>query len=306
MLAVSILLLVGQTTEAPRLTYDAPPSCPSEATFRSAVASRAPGVALDAPSPQSLRIEIVTSSAAYAGRLVVEENNETFAPRQVSGADCAEVSSALALIAALVLRAPPEAPPPPRAEALVIERAVVSGPRTPVDRRRPRRWGIAMGLAASAGLLPGVAWSLPVEVAFGGIDDGEHAPVVRAGLRWGRTTTDDGRADFTQLGLSAEVCPYVFSRPRFRLEPCVFAEGGMLSGSSNGLVAPTDRSRPYAALGGRLRGQWFVAPLVFVEAAVHLEGALVRDTFAARPNTTLHRVSGVVGGLQSGVGVIFW
>lgn len=308
-LAIVVLALVGQTTEVERLRYRAPDDCPDAQVFVAAVRQRAPNVALDEPSPQTLHVEVRTSSAgAYLGTLVVREGTHAFAPRRVSGVDCTEVTSALALIAALVLRTPPRAPAPPP------ESAPPFGNVQPVLRMRPSRvtpreasrWAVAVGLAGDAGLLPGLAWSAPIEVAYGAVDRSVEGPVVRAALRWGRRSTADDLARFTAVGLGIEVCPWSYASGAWKLEPCGAATVGALFAAGAGLAAAQDVGRGFASVGARARGQWFLSPWVFVEAALRVEVVLVRDRFAARPDTTLHRASAVSGALQSGVGVIFW
>ncbi len=309
MLVLVVLALVGQTTEVERLRYRAPDDCPDAQVFVDAVRRRAPNGSLDQPSTQTLHVEVRTSSVgAYLGTLVVREDGHAFTPRRVSGVDCTEVTSALALITALVLRTPPRAPPPPP------DSSPPFGNVQPVLRMQPSRvtpgessrWAVAVGVAGDAGLLPGLTWSAPIEVAYGTVDRAVEGPVVRAALRWGRGSTGDDFARFTAVGLGLEVCPWSYASGPWKLEPCGAATVGALFASGAGLVAAQEAARGFASVGARARGQWFLSPWVFVEAALRVEAVLVRDRFAARPDTTLHRASPVSGGLQSGVGVIFW
>ncbi len=303
------LLGVGQTTEVPRLIYAAPKTCPDEQSFARAVQRRVPDIPLDAPAPQSLQIEVRTSSTGtFAGELVVREGAHTFKPRRVSGAVCDEVVSALALIASIVLRSPPEAPsPPPNASPPFQDvQPVLRSRAANVTRGEPSRWAVATGLAADAGTLPAIAVSVPIEVAYGAVDRGIAGPVVRAGLRWGRRTTDDDLARFTLVAAALDACPWTFAEGPWKLEPCAHLVVGWLGASGQGLAQATEAARGFAAVGVRGRGAWFLTPWVFIELSAKLELPLVRDRFAARPDQTLHRASAVAGGLQSGVGVIFW
>lgn len=309
MLFVWALLWVGQTTEVPRLSYAAPDPCPTEQAFLGAVQRRVPDVPLDVPAPQTLHVEVQTSSTGtYVGELVVREGAHAFKPRRVSGVRCEEVTSALALIASIVLRSPPERPPPPPdiAPAFGEVQPVLRSRNADVTGGDPSRWAVALGVAADAGALPAVAWSIPIEVAYGAVDRGVAGPIVRAGLRWGRRTTDDELARFTLVALAVDACPWTFAWSALRLEPCAHFAAGWLGASGVGLAQAAEASRGFAAAGLRGRGVWFLTPWVFVEVAAKLEVPLVRDRFAARPDQTLHRASALGAGLQSGVGVIFW
>src|SRR5258708_7584685 len=100
------------------LRYSAQPACPDENAFRARVGERAP-VAFAAGAERSLIVEAFVAEQSY-GRLVLEDRG-TAVTREVTGATCDEVVSALALIAAVLLQGGPgdsgptanTVPPPP-------------------------------------------------------------------------------------------------------------------------------------------------------------------------------------------------
>src|SRR5947199_9480124 len=88
------------------LDYRAPPGCPSWPRFVTEVTLRTPRVRL-AEDRRHLAIgvdvDIADGRTHATGHLVLREPDGSRAVRKVDGADCAEVTSALALVAALAL-----------------------------------------------------------------------------------------------------------------------------------------------------------------------------------------------------------
>ena len=91
-----------------RLSYSAPEGCPAEAAFVAALESR--GAALErAPEARLVEVRIARAASGFAGSLQIGEGSEASGARQVHGGTCAEVSDALAVVAAIALQGGAEA-----------------------------------------------------------------------------------------------------------------------------------------------------------------------------------------------------
>lgn len=306
-LAVLALVLVGQVTDEPaaRVTFVAPDRCGDPDAFFDAIRARMPSARLDAERP-TIEVVVETSSSAYDGRLTVIDDGHVFAPRRVSGADCDEVTSALALITAMILRAPPVPPPKPAGPIHTATAAATLAP-SPADRLRSWRLAVAAGVAVDAGVLPRAAAHVPVAIAAGAVDAGADGIVVRAAFSWGFAGTPDDRADFSMFGLAFDVCPYTFATDTLRFEPCAALDVAALSARGGAVPAARRATRPFAAGGARFRAVWFPYGSTFLSVAGSVRAAFVRDSFAtAAPEVLLHRPDPMAVGLRIGAGVVFW
>jgi hypothetical protein len=107
LLAVSVPAAASAT---PRLAYEAPRGCPSEAEFVAAVAGR--GATFEAREATEGRHLMVVSirrqGDGYAGAFQVRDEADATSKREVHGTSCGEVADALAVVTAIALHA--EAP----------------------------------------------------------------------------------------------------------------------------------------------------------------------------------------------------
>ncbi len=125
-----------------QLEYTAPASCPSQAEFVAQVRSR--GGNFDGPGTKtSLRAIVVSlrrDEREHTGSLQLQGNAAPSEPRVVHAESCAEVADALAVVAAIALGAPDEAPAPqPAASAVpvVTAEAAPAPPATPPAQPPP-------------------------------------------------------------------------------------------------------------------------------------------------------------------------
>jgi hypothetical protein len=126
-------IAVRAYAEAPRgLAYRAPTGCPTEADFLTQVAAR--GGRFRAEDERTFDVSVELRGGNFSGSLRVGESE----PREVSGASCAEVADALAVVTALALQ--PSAAVP--AEPAASPAPVVSPPAPPAPPEPPRREGI--------------------------------------------------------------------------------------------------------------------------------------------------------------------
>ncbi len=93
-----------------RLSYVAPEGCPTEAAFVSAVEAR--GASLERAAEATLfGVRIERGSGGFSGSFQVGEGSEASGARRVHGSTCAEVSDALAVVAAIALEGGSEPSP---------------------------------------------------------------------------------------------------------------------------------------------------------------------------------------------------
>ncbi len=102
-LAAVVWSTVGRADPAPvALRYTATAGCPDEAAFRARLASRL-STPLDAWFGRWMLVDAAADPHRAHGTLVVVDRNGTAARRDVEGATCDEVVSALALMAVVLL-----------------------------------------------------------------------------------------------------------------------------------------------------------------------------------------------------------
>jgi hypothetical protein len=90
------------------LAWEAPPECPSRASFDAAWSLARPELG---PSAAPFRVRLTRTADAYEGALELVSSAQPVAPRRVRGTDCAEVVAALVLVATLLV--PATEPPQP-------------------------------------------------------------------------------------------------------------------------------------------------------------------------------------------------
>lgn len=225
-------------TDKVRVTYEAPPACPDEATFLSEVRARI-GVDWEASSTERARqiaVSVATTAGGSTARLDYVDDGGRPVSRALSGTTCTDVVAAIALVTALAIDArftealassqpaepaAPEAAPAPsgsgaspaepekRAEPVAAS-AVGAAPAQSVTRAGPRTWEV------TAGVLGAIASGTGPAVALGGR--------AFAGLKW------RGGAD-VRLGFDyLTVAPTRIARNDGDVVVATRAIGGRLSG----------------------------------------------------------------------------
>lgn len=285
----------GQERVAVGLRYSGSPSCPSEADFVDEVNARVPrpiawnvgGEGID------MRVSVSADGAQATGTLEVVQPGVEPKRREFRASSCAEVGSALALVAALTLDpnartdvlparapvpaadgpapalvppadvAPPAPPKPPPAPPPVPAARAVTPPRSS-PRASPAAlysaWigpaaGVASGYASEPLVTLGV--TLGVRTARRG-----WSPGVQLTPLWGKTGTTGPTAalgTFTWAMARLEGCPAVVAlAANLSLEPCLAAELGRLSarGADGAVAVPTTRKLLWASFGATLSLQW--------------------------------------------------
>lgn len=219
------------------LTWQAPPSCPTEANVAAQFA-RLLGGASRVPTGKHIDASIVVRNGAAADRWTLELTTTMDGAqgrRSFAGDSCASVSSAAALIMALMidpaaaerLGAPEEAPPPPAPPPP----PTVTAPAAPPP---PAPRELAFVARAFAG---GVFALLPSPAPAAGVALGARYRWIAAevtGLatldhRTTSTAIDAAGGDLQLAALGARACGVIDARAVL-LSPCVGAEVEWLSG----------------------------------------------------------------------------
>lgn len=307
------------------LEYAAPPSCPNASSFASEILARTRRVRFATPNEggPTLVVTIDVTRDAAAGKLVLRALDGAISEREVSGDGCAEVASALALIAALTID--PEATTAPLALVpLRVSRPLQPPPIDPspapppplspisestskqADRAtREPRWRFAIGGAPSLSLgvspratLGGLGFLEVVRLRASGF-----APTLRVGFGYevsGTALIAPGAVDFARATALLDACPVRLVLARFDLSPCVSFEAGALRASASAIVDAKSATRPWAALGATARATFEVTRPLFLDASLGGLFALSRDTFFFAPSTTIYEPA--ILGLRAAVG----
>lgn len=287
-------------SETASLRYEAPPSCPDRDAFVSRVDARGGALTLADDAADTERVFVVRideQEGRFSGEVaIIADGRQTH--RVVETEDCAELVDALALITVLAVD-PVGAVAAP---AAVVEPAVV----TQVPEPRPGRWfAIGVGVAGAVGVAPG---GLPTFPILAELDDRELGR-LRVGARWGRGTSEagDGAATFDWARIQVDGCP---ARATLELHgvglgACAGTQIGALRGRGTQIAGARTASRPWVAptLGGYLRRP--VSERWFAELDAGVAFPLVRDRFYFAPDTTIHRVPGVLVEAAIMLGVSF-
>ena len=316
------------------LEYRAPAGCPSRAQFVALMRERSggdPGTA----HIRALRVEVTRRSenggARFFGRLDIDDLGEK-SLRQIDAPTCKEASAALALIAALALRATPEDAPPADADAA-----------EPIPESRPMIPAVAKTTTGSSSGAPGVEigplgqmgpparrgwWGLGIHLdGFGGVLPQfalgprllVDARLDRSGGGWTpsarlsaiRVTSGvavgDGNGALTWTAGRIDLCPsgIVLGDEATLLWPCALFETGALhEDQPPGGPAYDIGSKLWLAVGGLGRFQAIAFETLMLEMEAGLTVPLERDEFFARTDAAF-TPSPVVAFVSFGVGARF-
>ena len=311
--------------------------CPDEARFVLELTARTSKISVVQSGERRLLRVVIDRHAAPASRVAPARVRGTLtlgaggksATREVVGQSCAEVVSALALVAALAIDPhastkpapdlapkapdpppkapdpppvppfppplpPPDPPPPP----LPVVR-VVPTPRPPLSR-------FALSVAARGGArtgpLPTTAPELGGLVEAAWIRPSMLSPSARVELvgTFGQSTRPASTAGAPSAslgwtGVRVSGCPLRVVRGMLTLSSCGVVDGGLLTAHADGLANAQKDSRVSVALGAGFAGRWTLAGRFFVGADVGLSAPLVRQRFYAAgtgstPGVTLYEL----------------
>jgi hypothetical protein len=309
------------SAEPVRVEYEAPEGCPVEGAFWAAVTARTPKVRRgEASAPaRTFAIRLSTEGDGSTGHLVVRAVDGSTTEREVAGDTCEEVVSALALIAALAvdpnattkpLPLPP-APPPPRAPAPPPPHpAAAVATARPASEAAPlaAQSAASVGGVVAVGAAPAPLFGASLGVAATRPREGWLAPTVRLGIAVASTGTigvSGGAASFGAVTGAVDGCPGGWSVGRWRLEPCLRLEAGVVQAQGEGVVQPRTDTHPWAAAGVVARAEWRFFAGFFADLAAGVTVPLVRTTFFFEPDMTIYRTAPVGAVFSAGLGLRF-
>ena len=312
--------------ETIRLSYGAPPdACPARADFEAELHARTAKASFGSEG-RLFEVVIEAGEAGYVGTLAIREPDASGAERRIEGADCGEVASALALIAALAID--PDARTAPRAElellpvpsAETVEPAPApsaapapaSAPVTAPTPPRPSletdaaRWGLGIGLgaAALAGPAPKVLFAFGPEAELRR-QSGESVRSLGLSIHAGQTGTlgpSDARARFRLLTASVSLCP-LGAEARLRWRACAVTEAGALRVEGRDVAVPGDATRLWLSAGLGARLGFRLSSRIYADAALGAQANLRRDRFVfLTPRRTVYEVplASFSGGISAG------
>jgi hypothetical protein len=287
--------------QAFRLEYWAEGHCPDAVEFAHQIQTRAPRLRpAEADEPAlGFYAELADHAGSATGRLTARSPDGREVVREVRGPTCEDVSTALALIAALAAdpsQSSEPVQPPVQAKAAPVQRAPRPEPVTtevPDSENRLYRWtyGVGGGLAFDSSIAPSPGYGLGVEFDAEG-PGGSPARVlfslsaIRAAA--GNTETTGGSASFTWVGLRLATCPMRWPEetPLF-FRPCAFFDTGVLSGDVAAGDLSRDKSTTWAAAGGFGRIEELVGEVVSFQLDVGVTVPLTRPAFGVGEDAPL-------------------
>ena len=326
------------TPERVELRYLAEAGCPTQAAFVNEVAARIrrPVEWVLASASTQMIITLTRRDDHTSGKLEVVRPGVDPTRREFVASTCAEVGSALALVAALTLdpTARTEALPPAAATPQATEPPAVATPEPvpepPVSRppppvalppERPRGDGspsrsstgyvawLGPTVGAASGYAPQPLVTLGVTLGVSAAVRRGFSPSFQLTPLWGKTGSTGPSAtegDFSWAMARLEACPTRFLLvTSLALEPCLAAEVGRLSarGAEEQIAEPTTVQRSWAAAGATLslhfsQGRWFS------RLGAHALVPATRDEFVFRnPDRSVHQASAIVLGGNLSLGI---
>lgn len=297
-----------------RVEYRPGLHCPNTEGFSEQLLARSSRVrkALSGEPALSFRVELGGAPGALVGQLTLLEPNGRVTVRVVPGTSCDELTSAMGVIAAVLVETQ---------SASIAKPVDEPQERVPADvahdepSRRTSHWraGGGVGLAVEGAVAPDLVAGLSVEATLA-LD---RASVLSPGfaLAFVRTLSDrvraqNGTARFQWNALRVTVCPLRWPASGwFALRPCALLDAGVLEATGENTDRPASKAVSWFAVGGALRAEALLTrPLVLT-----LEGGLVaplrRDRFYFDPDTRATTAFDVqpVGALaRLGVSAQFW
>ncbi|WP_394832307.1 hypothetical protein LVJ94_37925 [Pendulispora rubella] len=296
------------------LLYRAPASgaCPTETAFLEQVRQRT--TKLRAPRAgepfRRFTVDMRATRTETRGRLSIRDSDGAEAVRTVSGEDCGEVGSALALAVAIAVDPTVSLGPAPEGdpadspfanrESRIANAKPAPPPPAPVrpapapPKRTPRvRAALAAEGVMATGVAPGVLWGAGLAATW--TAPLAFEPSLRAGVAYSSSapaSVDAAEAHFARWTASLEGCALRMRLGRMSLFPCAKLEVGALRAEGQNIARATSDVRPWVAVGPSARVRWLVpGQRLFVEGGVAAMVPLTRDRFFFQPNITIHRAA---------------
>jgi hypothetical protein len=327
--------------------YDASEGCPDARAFMEEIHARTPRARF-VSEPKGTRVFSVSvrrQEHETIGRLSTRRSGENGAPREVAGKTCAEVVSALALVAALAIdphastalvatapiaatartNAPPsEAPKPAPTVASETPAPPSLPPSAALADVGPSRRDASPRAGSLRGGLRGVAstWPTSEPVVFGAVlgsiayawsAPSFWSPSVRLSGSWGESLTvrpASGAARFARKAGALDVCPGRWAASRVVLRPCAGFEVGALAatGLADGPITHTGEANVvWVAVRETMQVEVGLGNGWSIDVEGGISTPLRRDEFVFHtPDVQISRVPAVEPLVALGVGAHFW
>lgn len=287
------------------LDYSVEDGCPDFEGFVAQISQRVRN-AKHAPEHADLHfsVRIVRRGAEWRGEVDLGADG---VPRDVAGATCDSVASALALIVAVAIDptivldlpapAPAERTPPRRAP----QSDDLDEPRKPSSQPSSRALGLLGGggsVASGPGPTPLHGWHV-----FGEVEpEGRTGPALRAAFSRassGAVEVGSGSARFVLTTARIEGCPGAVATGDLLLTGCAAAEGGAIHAEGlarTALAEPGSVTRPWGELGVATRFSWVIASTLRLEVFGGVAAPLTRRAFVfENPREVVHQAPLLIG-----------
>ncbi len=264
------------------LLYRPVPECPAREAFVAELTARSPWLREGAGEAPDVSLEVWFEAAdPLTGVIVLRDSDGRTTMRTVPGASCAEVSSALALIATLLIdqqrretAAPEPTPAEPAPAAPAPARPEEDHGQQPIEdssdeQKSGLKLGVGAGFAVEYGVAPDAALAGAGEISAAWTQPSILQPLLSATFE--RTLTDEeqtaaGVGRFRWTALRVAGCPLRLPAegPLF-MRPCAHFEAGMIDAQGTDTVREANATVPWWAIGIAERIEYLVAdPLSFV------------------------------------------
>jgi hypothetical protein len=305
--------------ESVRVAVSAPQGCVDPQTFLANIRTRTSRarLAADNERARSFGVYISRNDSRANGTLVITDIDGRSSSRQIEGATCQEVASALALIAALaidpeaqpgsvlpppIVSAPEPSPTPPA----VPRRECPTCPAPPpplaaVPAAQPLHTGITGGLGLSGAFAPGVSLESLVAVEVLRDSTGLSISLGLARSTDRTLTRDDKEASLRRTSARLGVCPFAIRlHPSVGLRSCALMEAGAVSLHESASGYGATQNPAWFALGLLAGARWQIASGFDLQGHVGALTPLTRDKYQWRDGVTAHSVPwvGFVGSFE--------
>jgi len=297
--------------QAFRLEYWADGRCPDAVEFARQIQTRAPRLRLAEGDEPALGFyaELVERAGAATGRLTARSPDGREVVREVRGPTCADVATALALIAALaadpsqpVEEAPPGPAAPKRPARQRTER--VSAAELSFEPDPTPRWtfGIGGGIGFDSSIAPNPGYGLGISFDAEGYPGSSFRPLFSLSLLRAVTSDTEARgstASFDWVAFRLAACPARWPQetPLF-VRPCGFLDAGLLGGDVERGPRSQAQTNNWFAVGGFLRTEALVGEVVSFQLDGGVTVPLNRSSFSAgddQPVAFRVPASGILG-----------
>jgi hypothetical protein len=324
LLALTALLLVwchpsatraqeaDASVESFRLVWSSSAACGSGRTFIKELESRTARLreAREGEHAITLIVETFRTAGGVRGQLTVRKPDGDLTVREVPGINCAEVESAMALIAALMVDPLAGSPQQARPHPLPAQPAVAADSTRAPTLPRASDWSLRIEprLTVRTAVAPGWTWG----EALGAMltrETSRFRPSVALSVHDARATVTkrQGSAELEWTAAELQLCPFG-ARPgeAYELRACASFQLGRLRGVGFHTVRPAEKSILWTSAGLSLAGRYQVVGPLWIG----LEGAFSfpfsRERFYLEPELTLHQVPAWGASFGLGVGLRFF